>query len=206
VFEVTASIKALQDLQSSWSESAVTDRKAALMKQLKAKEEELQKDKKMMKVLTLEKKLAEKKLRLQKLIDAKNAQAAKQQAAKEAAEQQEMVAKVMEVAKSMKDSRKKLDSDKLKPVMKYLESRKKTVGDSLAKLDADEEKRESEINALTSKKMPAKDGKDPLAQSQAMLKMLAKKEKRAYLKARAPAWPDSGQEDPFHPWLASSWK
>ena len=31
------------------------------------------------------------------------------------------------------------------------------------------------------------DGKDPLAKSQAMLKMLAKKEKRAYLKARAPA-------------------
>jgi len=182
--KVTAAIKELQDLQSSFSQSS-TDRKAALMKQLKEKEAELEKDKKMMKVLTLEKKLAEKKLKLQKMIDTKNEQRAKEQAAKEAADQQEAVAKVVEVAKTMKDG-KKLASDKLKPVMSYLEKREKAATDSLATLDAAEKKRSAEIEALTSAKMPVKDDKDPLAKSQGVLKMLAKKEHRAYLKARAP--------------------
>lgn len=77
-------------------------------------------------------------------------------------------------------------AEKLKPVMSYLENRKKIVSDSLAKIDAEEKTREGEISALTSAKMPVKDGKDPLAKSQGMLTMLAKKEHRAYLKARAP--------------------
>lgn len=188
--KVTASVKELENLQTTWSKAAdatIADRKSALEKELKQKEEELEKDQKMMKVLTLEKKLAEKKLKLQNMIDAKNAQQAKRQAEKEAAEQQKMVSTVADVAKSMKAGKdKSAVADKLKPVMSYLESRKKTVSDSLAKLDADEKQREGEINALTSTKMPVKDGKDPLGKSQGVLKMLAKKEHRAYLKARAP--------------------
>jgi hypothetical protein len=188
--KVTASVKELENLQTTWSKSAdvaIADRKAALEKELKDKEAELEKDTKMMKVLTLEKKLAEKKLKLQNMIDAKNAEQAKRQAAKEAAEQQAMVSTVMDLAKNMKTAKDKTAvADKLKPVMSYLESRKKTVSDSLAKIDSEEKKREAEINALTSAKMPVKDGKDPLAKSQGMLNMLAKQEHRAYLKARAP--------------------
>mmetsp|Transcript_86581 Transcript_86581/g.135523 ORF Transcript_86581/g.135523 Transcript_86581/m.135523 type:complete len:316 (+) Transcript_86581:52-999(+) len=188
--KVTASVKELENLQATWSKSAdvaIADRKAALEKELKDKEAELEKDTKMMKVLTLEKKLAEKKLKLQNMIDAKNAEQAKRQAAKEAAEQQAMVSTVMDLAKNMKTAKDKtVVADKLKPVMSYLESRKKTVSDSLAKIDAEEKTREAEINALTSAKMPVKDGKDPLAKSQGMLNMLAKQEHRAYLKARAP--------------------
>jgi len=188
--KVTASVKELESLQTTWSKSAdvaIADRKAALEKELKDKEAELEKDTKMMKVLTLEKKLAEKKLKLQNMIDAKNAEQAKRQAAKEAAEQQAMVSTVMDLAKNMKTAKDKtVVADKLKPVMSYLESRKKTVSDSLAKIDAEEKKSEAEINALTSTKMPVKDGKDPLAKSQGMLNMLAKQEHRAYLKARAP--------------------
>merc|ERR1719329_558579 len=59
--KVMSAIKQLQDLQSSWQKAStvsIADRKAALMKQLKDKEAELVKDKKMMKVLKLEKALA----------------------------------------------------------------------------------------------------------------------------------------------------
>jgi chromosome segregation ATPase len=188
--KVTASVKELENLQTTWSKAAdstIADRKAALEKELKEKEGELEKDQKMMKVLSLEKKLAEKKLKLQNMIDEKNAQQAKRQAEKEAAEQQAMVSTVMDLAKNMKAGKdKSAVADKLKPVMSYLESRKKAVSDSLAKIDAEESKRVGEINALTSTKMPVKDGKDPLEKSQAMLKGLAKQEHRAYLKARAP--------------------
>jgi len=190
--KVTASVKELENLQTTWSktaDAAIVDRKAALEKELQEKEEELEKDTKMMKVLTLEKKLAEKKLKLQNMIDSKNAEQAKRQAAKEAAEQQAMISTVMDLAKNMKTATgkgKTAVADKLKPVMSYLENRKKSVSDSLAKIDAEEKNREGEINALTSAKMPVKDGKDPLAQSQGMLKGLAKQEHRAYLKARAP--------------------
>jgi chromosome segregation ATPase len=184
--KVTASVKELENLQTTWSKSAdeaIATKKAALEKELKDKEAELEKDEKMMKVLTLEKKLAEKKLKLQNMIDAKNAEQAKRQAEKEAAEQQAMVSKVKE-AMNLKD--KTVVADKLKPVMTYLESRKKTVSDSLAKIDDEEKKRTAEITALTSAKAPVKDGKDPLEKSQGMLKQLAKQEHRAYLKARAP--------------------
>jgi len=188
--KVTASVKELENLQTTWSKSAdvaIADRKAALEKELKDKEAELEKDTKMMKVLTLEKKLAEKKLKLQNMIDAKNTEQAKRQAAKQAAEQQAMVSTVMDLAKNMKTAKDKtVVADKLKPVMSYLEGRKKTVSDSLAKIDAEEKKSEAEINALTSTKMPVKDGKDPLAKSQGMLNMLAKQHHRGYLKARAP--------------------
>jgi hypothetical protein len=188
--KVTASVKELQNLQATWSkaaDSAVADRKAALEKELKDKEAELEKDQKMMKVLTLEKKLAEKKLKLQNMIDEKNAQQAKRQAEKEAAEQQAMVNTVLDVAKSMKGAKGTVAiADKLKPVMSYLENRKKTISDSLAKLDGEEQKREGEIKALTSTKMPVQNGKDPLAKSQGILNMLGKQQHRAYLKARAP--------------------
>jgi len=105
--KVTASVKELAHLQTMWSKTAdvaIADRKLALEKELKEKEEELEKDTKMMKVLTLEKKLAEKKLKLQNMIDQKNAQQAKRQAAKEAAEQQAMVSAVMDLAKKHESS------------------------------------------------------------------------------------------------------
>jgi hypothetical protein len=118
--KVTSAINELQGLQSKWQKAAdvtVASRKADLMKQLQEKEAELTKDKKMMKVLNLEKALAEKKLALQKLIDLKNEKAtgASQQ---EAAAQQEMVA-VAKVLNTVADGKPKM----LKTVLTYLESR-----------------------------------------------------------------------------------
>jgi len=193
--KVTASIKELQDLQSNWQKAAsgkIESMKADLMKQLQAKEDELAKDKKMMKVLNLEKALAEKKLALQKLVDMKDAKKsaeAQEKARKEAAEQQKMVAEVLNVAKTLKEGKptaaKPVAADKLKTVMTYLEGREHDVTASLAKLDADEKNREAELKTMTEKKLPVKDNKDPLAKSQGILKMLLKKEHRQYQKARA---------------------
>jgi len=195
--KVTASIKELQDLQANWQKAAastIADQKASLMKQLQAKEAELKKDQKMLKVINLEKALAEKKLALQKLIDMKNEKAkeasAQQDLQKQAAAQKEMVANLASAAKSMKDTKssdaKAAVGDKLKTVLAYLEGRVHDVNDKLAKLDAAEKKHEAEVNELVGKKAPVQDGKDPLAKGQGILKMLLKKEQRQYKKAKAP--------------------
>jgi len=189
--KVTAAIKELQGLQDEFEAAAVSS-KADLLKKLKAKQEELVKDQKMLKVMNLEKALAEKKLALQKLIDMKrnekSAQAQKE-AEKQAAAQQEMVANVLNVAKTLKEVKpsaaKPADAEKLKGALKFLEGRVHTVSDSVAKLDAEEKKREDEMKATINQKMPVKDANDPLAKSQGILKILMKKEHRNYEKARA---------------------
>jgi len=189
--KVTAAIKELQALQEDFQLSAVSS-KEELLKKLKAKQEELVKDQKMLKVITLEKALAEKKLSLQKLIDMKNNEKnakAQKEAEKEAAAQQEMVANVLNVAKTLKDvkpaNQKPADAEKLKSAQKFLEGRIHTVSDSIAKLDAEDKKHQDELNATVNQKMPVKDASDPLAKSQGILKMLMKKEHRNYEKARA---------------------
>jgi len=185
--KVSASIKELQDLQGEWQKAAskmISTKKEDLMKQLKAKEAEMAKDMKMMKVLNLEKALAEKKLKLQKLIDSKNNAAAQKEAQKEAAKQQEMMDKVLDIAKTVKDA-KPIAGDKLKTVQTYLEGRAKKSSDALAKLNADENKKEAQMNALADKKMPA-NAPAEVKKSQGVLKMLMKQEHRQFLKARAP--------------------
>jgi len=194
--KVTASIKELQDLQGQWQKAAamaISYQKGDLLKQLKAKEDELKKDQKMLKVINLEKALAEKKLALQKLIDMKNAKAnagTEQDAQKQAAARKEMVANLVDAAKSLKDTKpsqaKAAVGDKLKTVLTYLEGRVHDVNDKLAKLDAAEKKHEAEVNEVVGKKAPVQDGKDPLAKGQGILKMLLKREQRQFKKARAP--------------------
>lgn len=188
--KVTAAIQELQAMQSDWQkigDAKVAAQKDKLEKQMKAKQAELAKDMKMLKVLNLEKALAEKKLTLQKLIDSKNKQKAaeaQKEAEKEAAAQAEEVANVLKVAKTLKADAKPAD-DKLKGALKFLEGRVKTVSDQLAVADAEEKKREDQVKALSEQKVPVKDANDPMAKSQGILKMLMKKEHRAYLKATA---------------------
>jgi len=189
--KVTAAIKELQGLQDEFQAAAVS-KKSDLLNKLKAKQEELVKDQKMLKVMNLEKALAEKKLALQKLIDAKRNQKsaqAQKEAEKQAAAQQEMVANVLNVAKTLKDVKpsaaKPADSDKLKGALKFLEGRIHTVSDSIAKLDAEDKKHEDDLKATVNEKMPVKDASDPLAKSQGILKILMKKEHRNYEKAKA---------------------
>jgi len=189
--KVTASIQELQTMQNDWQkigDAKVATQKLELEKQMKAKQAELAKDMKMLKVLNLEKALAEKKLTLQKLIDSKNkegAAKAQKEAEKEAAAQAEEVANVLKVAKTLKADAKPADADKLKGALKFLEGRVKTVSDKLAVADAEEKKREDQVKALSEQKVPVQDANDPMAKSQGILKMLMKKEHRAYLKATA---------------------
>jgi hypothetical protein len=186
--KVRAAIKELQDLQTTWqkqSDVLTSSKKAELMKQMKAKEEELAKDKKMLKVLNLQKALAEKKLALQKLIEQKTDEAAKKEAEKETKEKQDMITKGLDLAKDMQP-KKALADEKSKPVMAYLEGRMHKATESLEKIDAADTKQQAEISALADKKMPVQDANDPLAKSQGILKMLAKKQHRQFLKAKVP--------------------
>jgi len=189
--KVTAAIKELQGLQEDFQTAAVSSR-SDLLKKLKAKQEELVKDQKMLKVINLEKALAEKKLALQKLIDMKQNEKsarAQKEAEEEAAAQQEEVANVLNVAKTLKDVKpsaaKPADAEKLKSALKFLDGRIHTVSDSVAKLDAEDKKHEDDLRSTVNEKMPVKDASDPLAKSQGILKMLMKKEHRNYEKARA---------------------
>lgn len=199
--KVMSAVKELQNLQTSWQKVTmvnVADRKAQLLKQLQEKEAELAKDKKMMKVLNLEKALAEKKLALQKLIDMKHAKEAKQEDDKEIAAREEMIAKVLKMAKDVQSSKganasmthavKNVTEGNpklLSTVSAYLDGRMKTLSGNMAQLDAAEKKREEEIKATLAEPAGAKGNAEELKKSKAMLYMLMKKEHRNYKKARA---------------------
>jgi len=202
--KVMAAIKQLDDLQSSWqkaSASTVADRKAALMKQLAEKEAELVKDKKMMKVLNLEKALAEKKLALQKLIEQKQNAAASKEDEKATKAREEMVANVLKMAKDVQSSKgasakmtdavKKATEDKpklLATVNTYLEGRMKILTVNMAQIDDAQKKREAEIKATLGGDAGQgfnKANTEDLKKSKAILTMLMKKEARNAKKMRA---------------------
>jgi len=203
--KVMAAIKQLDDLQSSWQEasaSTVADRKAALMKQLAEKEAELVKDKKMMKVLNLEKALAEKKLALQKLIEQKQNAAASKESEKATKEQDDMVAKVLEMEKTlattkgvsakMSDAVKKATENKpklLATVSTYINGRMAILSANMKQIDDAQTKREAEIKATlggdAAGAAKTKEEKEEMKKSQAILTMLMKKEARNAKKMRA---------------------
>merc|ERR1719478_1101312 len=132
--KVTAAIKMLQGLEGDFQKMAtqsVSQRKADLMKQLHDKEAMLAKEQKELKVIKLEEKLAEKKLALKK-----------------AAERQEMVANVLNMAKSLQAAQGKGSSmthaaakvtdgkaEMLKTVLAHLEGRMHNVSASIDKIN-----------------------------------------------------------------------
>lgn len=201
--KVTSAIKLLQGLQDSWQKAAATSvsqKKADLMKKLKEKQAELAKEEKMLKVINLEKKLAEKKLALEKLVEMKQAKdkaGAQQESQKELASRQEMVANLLNMAKSLQAAQgknaslahaaAKVSDGKaavLKTVLAHLEDRMHKVSESLAKIDDAEKKQTLKVNDAM--KVPTGGKDDAIDKSRAMLKMLMKKEHRQFEKARAP--------------------
>jgi len=209
--KVMSAIKQLQDLQSSWQKAStisIADRKTALMKQLKDKEAELVKDKKMMKVLNLEKTLAEKKLALQKLIEQKQNAAASKESEKATKEQDDMVANVLDMEKTlmteqrvgtktgasvkMSDAVKKATANKpklLATVSAFINGRMAILAGNMKTIDEAQTKREAEIKATLggdaagAAKTPAE--KEEMKKSEAILTMLMKKEARNGKKMRA---------------------
>merc|ERR1719454_2702257 len=167
------------------------------MKQLKEKEAELEKDKKMMKVLNLEKALAEKKLALDNLVEQKQKKAKEEEDAKEVAKREEMIASVLKMAKDVQSSKagkasmthavKKVaggNAKGLANVQSYLEGRMKTLSGNMKDLDAAQKKREDMIKATLGDKAAKSDDKE-LKKNTAILNMLMKKEQRNYKKVRA---------------------
>jgi hypothetical protein len=200
--KVTAAIKELQSLQDEWQKTAaqaVSQKKADLMKQLASKEAELAKEQKMLKVINLEKALAEKKLALEKLVEMKNARerdGAQKEAQKEAIEQQEMVANVLNMAKSLQGGQgantstshtaaKAVDAKPalLKIVLAHLEGRMQNVTASIQKIDAAEKKHEAELKDAM--KAPKNGNTDAIGKGASLLKILLKKEHRQFDKSRA---------------------
>merc|ERR1740117_2408714 len=203
--KVMSAIKQLQDLQSSWQKAStvsIADRKTALMKQLKDKEAELVKDKKMMKVLNLEKALAEKKLALQKLIEQKQNAAASKEDEKATKAREEMVANVLKMEKTlattkgvsskMSDAVKKATENKpklLATVSTYINGRMAILSANMKQIDDAQKKREAEIKATlggdAAGAAKTKEEKEEMKKSQAILTMLMKKEARNGKKMRA---------------------
>merc|ERR1740130_1933314 len=208
--KVMSAIKQLQDLQSSWQKAStvsIADRKTALMKQLKDKEAELVKDKKMMKVLNLEKALAEKKLALQKLIEQKQNAAASKESEKATKEQDDMVANVLDMEKTlmteqstcktgasvkMSDAVKKATANKpklLATVSTFINGRMAILSANMKQIDDAQKKREAEIKATlggdAAGAAKTKEEKEEMKKSQAILTMLMKKEARNGKKMRA---------------------
>jgi hypothetical protein len=192
--KVMSAIKELQDLQTSWQSVTMTkvaDKKANLLKKLKEKEAEMEKDKKMMKVLNLEKALAEKKLALENLVEQKQKKAKEEQEkedTKELAKREEMISSVLKMAKDAQSSKAKsvsaADVAKLANVQSYLNGQMKTLSGKMKDLDEAEKKRTDMIKATVGGKAGNSDDKE-LKKSMAILNMLMKKEQRNYKKARA---------------------
>merc|ERR1719329_1603204 len=163
--KVMSAIKQLQDLQSSWQKAStvsIADRKAALMKQLKAKEESeketKEQDDMVANVLFMERTLA----------SAKGASA------------------------KMSDAVKKATADKpklLATVSTYINGRMAILSSNMKQIDDAQKKREAEIKATlggdAAGAAKTKEEKEEMKKSQAILTMLMKKEARNAKKMRA---------------------
>eukprot|EP00747_Dinoflagellata_sp_TGD_P130985 gnl/TRDRNA2_/TRDRNA2_174901_c0_seq1.p1 gnl/TRDRNA2_/TRDRNA2_174901_c0~~gnl/TRDRNA2_/TRDRNA2_174901_c0_seq1.p1 ORF type:complete len:361 (-),score=139.45 gnl/TRDRNA2_/TRDRNA2_174901_c0_seq1:351-1367(-) len=204
--KVTASIKELQSLQTLFldnvAKAAAAEKKAeekeeSLKEEVAEKKALLEKDQKMMQVVSMEKELAEKKLQLHNMIDAKEQQEAKQRDSKAQAEQQEMVSKLVNMAKAF--SAAKAGNGKaaksstasaagsafhnqavVKPILEKLKSRISNLTASVQKIEADEKSDDAKLDAALKKQ-----GANASAQEKSMLRRMKKEEHRGYEKTKA---------------------
>lgn len=154
-------------------------------KELSEKKAELERDEKAIKVMKLKKLLMEKKLQLEKLMEEKmQAKNSKTAMATDAKAQNELLAKLEQVATEMTKVKGGNATGATASMLTLLKARSKMLSDTIGKMDADEKQRNSKLQALADKKLPAKKD-DPLAKGQAMLKNLNKEEHRKFEKARA---------------------
>mmetsp|Transcript_11914 Transcript_11914/g.33985 ORF Transcript_11914/g.33985 Transcript_11914/m.33985 type:complete len:406 (-) Transcript_11914:75-1292(-) len=207
--KVGAAIQALTGLEQEWAKAAGAGGKLQqLEQQLAEKKALLAKTEKEMKLVKLEKELAEKKQMLERLVANKHAQEAQQKQREEDAAQEQMVQQLVAAAKSVataspKDAPKAAPETKAAPkaeapakaaqgapvppaiaaILANMQAQAKKVLDSIAALDADEKKRQAELEQNVH--APTTGKKDAIERGQAMLKMIAKREHRNYEKARA---------------------
>lgn len=157
--------------------SGLSERKAALEKQLHEKQAALEKLEKQMKLLKLQKMLAEKKLALQNLLASK---AAGQD--RSAAEEAKATAAVVTQLHALKDLK---GADAVK-ALKSVQQQEKAIGERIARLDAGQKKSEAMMTAAVQGELKAGgSSEDALEKGKKMIQGLKKREKRQFLKMRA---------------------
>jgi hypothetical protein len=209
---VQFAIQELQGLEHEWLNITTVSKVQALENELTAKKALLKKEEAELKLASLEKELAEKKLVLKKLNAEKAQVEAEEKQRKEDAAQQEMVSRLLATAKALAASKKHNSSTheaaiskvatpkpafsknatlrlpaSINAILSDLKTRENKVADSLARMDAEEKKREAKLTESieAAEKAPADGKTDATEKGQKMLKRLLKQEHRKYLKARA---------------------
>jgi len=198
--KVQGAIKQLQNLQGLFERASAVAGNATVSQQLQTleskltlKKKELARAEDMLKLDKLKKELLEKKEQLSELEHKKDESTARKEVeARDAKQQEEMVAKLVGMAKQMKAAKQgaKKDSAKvqlpapIQAILVDLQARANNVSASLAKLDAEEKARETKADQTAK---AAANSKDPTKAKklQSMLKFLGKEEKHTYSKLRA---------------------
>jgi len=209
--KVGAAIKELTSLQRDWLNATTVSRVEELEHEMASKKAQLKKAEVELKLMKLQKELAEKKLLLKKLTAQKDQAASLEKDRKEDAAEQAMVAKLLATAKALagrKAAEKKeaaassakaapaADAKKALPVganspiagiLTDLKARAQKLSDGIARMDAEEKKKEAQIEETIKAAAagPAAGQTAATKKGQAMLKMLEKQAHRKYLKARA---------------------
>mmetsp|Transcript_58424 Transcript_58424/g.153848 ORF Transcript_58424/g.153848 Transcript_58424/m.153848 type:complete len:395 (+) Transcript_58424:66-1250(+) len=167
----------------------------SLEKELSLKKAELAREEDVLKLAKLQKELAVKTEELRELESKKSASKASSQGEeKDARQQEQMVAKLVGMAKELKAAKggaKKEDPAAkaelpvpIKAILTNLQGRAATVSASLAKMDAEEKAREAKADEAADEASHGKDAKKAQKLT-SMLKFLAKEEKHTFGKLRA---------------------
>lgn len=203
--EVGLAIQKLEGLGHDWLNLTTATRVNKLEQELAAKKGLLKKEEAELKLAGLEKELLEKKMLLRKLTAQQEQAASEEKERKEDEAQQEMVSRLVATAKALATKGNRTGgttksatpssaavvpsaaNSSISAILADLKAREGKIAAALDHMDADEKKREDEINKSIEEgqKAPAMGKTDAVKKGQSMLKMLAKQGRRQYLKARA---------------------
>jgi hypothetical protein len=195
---VAGAIQKLQGLQGLFEKSlqgagSQSEKLETLEKELVLKKTELARSEDMLKLAKLQKELAVKKEELRELESKKASSKASSLAdEKEKKEQEELVAKLVGMAKDLKTSKGGAAKEAAKPklpapieaIVTSLQAKEKAASAELAKMDAEEMAREHKADDAAKEASKGKDAKKAQKLS-SMLKFLAKEEKHTFTKLRA---------------------
>eukprot|EP00928_Gymnodinium_smaydae_P087972 TRINITY_DN72134_c0_g1_i1.p1 TRINITY_DN72134_c0_g1~~TRINITY_DN72134_c0_g1_i1.p1 ORF type:complete len:346 (+),score=153.13 TRINITY_DN72134_c0_g1_i1:77-1039(+) len=188
--KVLVAIKALQGLQGEWEGAskalAKQQKLESLERELNLKKAELMKQEDMLKLEKMKKELAEKKQQLQVLTREKEEAQTHRREQQEDAQQASAVASLVKQAKELSVSRHDKDAvpKPLQGILSNLEAHAANVSAALDRMDADEKKREAELDQLALKPVPSAGKTDAINKGKAMIRQLKKQEQRSYKKAR----------------------
>lgn len=200
--QVGLAITELQGLQRDWLNVTTVSKVEALEKAIAAKKAQLKEAEAELKLVHMEKELAEKKMLLKKLQAQKGQSEEMSKQKKEDATQEEMVSKLLGMAKALAASKKPLEAHAsvlqpnasalaanpaLNELTAQLKAQEHNISASIERLDVEAKAQEAALSRSIEEgsKMPAKLATKAMSQSEKMMKTLLKDEHRKYLKTRA---------------------